>query len=73
MRKHFAVLLIGSIIYVIILIGQTSGYLVASTGPGGATRENVIILIEALRALGLYIVFATLVIGHGVSSGKSPA
>lgn len=70
MRTHFIVLLVGSVLFLVRFILQTWDVIVWSSEPGGAADRNTANLLRAMQLLGVYVVFAVLVLGHGLLSGR---
>jgi hypothetical protein len=67
MKRHFIVLVVGSLLFLVLFIRATIQIVLrSSAGPGAAADENTASLLGGLQLLGIYCVFAVLVLGHGL-------
>ena len=67
MSRHFLVLVVGSLIFLVLFIRETMDVVFGtSRGPGDAADRNTASLLGGLQLLGTYCVFAVLVLGHGL-------
>src|SRR4051812_47242674 len=63
-RWHFLVLVVGSLLFMVFFVGQTSEVIVWSSNPGEAAAKNTARLLCGLQLLGAYVVFVAVVFGH---------
>lgn len=66
MKKHFAVLVSGSILFLLFFYASTHIVMIGSSVPDEAATFNSGQTLIAIRLLGLYIVFVALLIGHAI-------
>ena len=66
MSRHFLVLVCGSLVFLVLFIRETMEHVVWSSVPGDAAAKNTSRLLSAVGLLGVYCVFAVLVLGHGL-------
>ena len=66
MRKHFVVLIVGSVLFLVRLQMLTWEIWVGGSDPAAVAARNSARALEVLGLLGLYAVFAVLVIGHAL-------
>jgi uncharacterized membrane protein YvbJ len=63
-RRHFIILVIGSLLFLVCFISQTFEVIVWSSNPGEAAVKNTAALLHGLQQLGVYLVFVALLFGH---------
>ncbi len=73
MRTHFVILVVGSILFLVRFVTQTWEQIVWSSDPSAGAARNTAHILNGLQSLGIYIVFAALVIAHGILPRKSKA
>ena len=62
-KTHFIVLVVGSVIFLMYFFASFE-----SRGSGDLMLLNIWVIKDLLLSIAFYIVFASLVIGHGISS-----
>lgn len=71
MRKHFIVLVVGSVIFLIALVRATWERWLGGSDSGLAAARNSAAVLDALQVFGLYVVFAVLVLAHALLPRRS--
>ena len=66
MSRHFLVLVFGSVVFLVLFVRETVEHVYWSSAPGDAAAKNTSHLVGAVQLLGVYGVFAVLVLGHGL-------